>query len=167
MGGVPQLQRVYSIYFFLLNDFVILPLSFFAAFFLYKKMPLGNVFRVLFFIPSIISVVVLTMLFSFMFDSSIGVVDSLLRAIGLERVIPDLVGDLLGCVEIDVQKRDLRPARGKRTRELPADDAPSARDRNDLFAQIYFKGYFHDLPPVLFDRFKQSVQVCRAERAVV
>ena len=79
-----------SIYFFLLNDFVILPLSFFAAFFLYKKMPLGNVFRVLFFIPSIISVVVLTMLFSFMFDSSIGVVDSLLRAIGLERVIPDL-----------------------------------------------------------------------------
>ena len=34
--------------------------------------------------------VVLTMLFSFMFDSSIGVVDSLLRAIGLERVIPDL-----------------------------------------------------------------------------
>ncbi len=79
-----------SIYFFLLNDFVILPLSFFAAFFLYKKMPLGNVFRILFFLPSIISVVVLTMLFSFMFDSSIGVFDSLLRSLGLGEHIPEL-----------------------------------------------------------------------------
>ena len=79
-----------SIYFFLLNDFVILPLSFVSAFFLYKKMPLGNVFRILFFIPSIISVVVLTMLFSFMFDSSIGVVDSILRGMHLEHLIPEL-----------------------------------------------------------------------------
>lgn len=77
-----------SVLFFLLNDFVILPLSFVAAFFMYKKMPLSNVFRVLFFLPSIISVVVLTMLFSFMFDSSIGVFDSLLRALGLADVIP-------------------------------------------------------------------------------
>lgn len=79
-----------SIYFFLLNDFIILPLSFISAFFLYKKMPLANVFRILFFLPSIISVVVLTMLFSFMFDSSIGVFDSLLRQLGLQHLIPEL-----------------------------------------------------------------------------
>lgn len=79
-----------SIYFFLLNDFVILPLSFISAFFLYKKIPLGNAFRVLFFLPSIISVVILTMLFSFMFDSSIGVFDSLLRSLGLGHLISEL-----------------------------------------------------------------------------
>lgn len=79
-----------SILFFAVNDFVILPLAFVSAFFMYKKMPLSNVFRVIFFLPSIISAVVLTMLFSFMFDSTIGIVDPLLRAIGLERIIPEL-----------------------------------------------------------------------------
>lgn len=79
-----------SVLFFVVNDFVILPLAFVSAFFMYKKMPLSNMFRVIFFLPSIISAVVLTMLFSFMFDSTIGIVDPLLRAIGLERLIPEL-----------------------------------------------------------------------------
>ncbi len=79
-----------SILFFLLNDFVILPLSFIFAFFMYKKIPFANGYRIIFYLPSIISPVVLTMLFSFMFDSSIGIVDSLLRVLGLGAKIPEL-----------------------------------------------------------------------------
>jgi len=79
-----------SILFFLINDFVLLPLSFLCAYFMYKKIPFANGFRVIFYLPSIISVVVLTMLYSFMFDSSIGIVDSIFRFIGLEDKIPEL-----------------------------------------------------------------------------
>lgn len=79
-----------SVLFFVVNDFVILPLSFLAAFFMYKKIPLANVYRVIFFLPSIISVVVLTMLFSFMFDSSIGIIDGFLKLIGKGSAIPEL-----------------------------------------------------------------------------
>ena len=89
-GSVMGKAIVNSVLFFVVNDFVILPLAFVSAFFMYKKMPLAGMFRVLFFLPSIISTVVLTMLFSFMFDSRIGIVDPFLRLIGLERVIPIL-----------------------------------------------------------------------------
>ena len=79
-----------SLLFFALNDFVILPLSFLSAFFMYKKMPLSNTFRIIFFMPSIISTVVLTMLYSFMFDSSIGIIDSFMKLIGRGDSIPEL-----------------------------------------------------------------------------
>ncbi len=77
-----------SIIFFLLNNVVIVPISVILTYFLYKKMPLANVFRIIFYLPSIISVVVLTMLYRFMFDSSIGLFDSILKAMGLENLIP-------------------------------------------------------------------------------
>lgn len=77
-----------SIIFFLLNDVVIVPVSVVLTYFLYKKMPLANVFRIIFYLPSIISVVVLTMLYRFMFDSSIGLIDSALNALGLGHLIP-------------------------------------------------------------------------------
>ncbi len=77
-----------SLLFFVVNDFIILPIAFFAAFFMYKKMPLANTYRVLFFLPSIISVVVLTMLYSFMFDSRIGIIDGILTGLGLGEKIP-------------------------------------------------------------------------------
>ena len=77
-----------SLNFFLLNDVVIVPVSVVLTYFLYKKMPLANVFRIIFYLPSIISVVVLTMLYRFMFDSSIGLIDSALNALGLGHLIP-------------------------------------------------------------------------------
>lgn len=49
------------------------------SYFLYKKMPLAGAFRVIFFLPSIVPVVVLTKSFTYVFDSSIGPVDHLLR----------------------------------------------------------------------------------------
>lgn len=77
-----------SISVFLWNDFVIVPISVLCAFALYKKMPLGGAFKVIFFLPSIISVVVLTLTFSFMFDATLGAIPTFLEKIGLGRLVP-------------------------------------------------------------------------------
>lgn len=77
-----------SLYFFLLNNFLILPLSVLCAILCFKRMPLGNVFRVIFFLPTIISPVILAMVYSFAFDSSVGFVTKLLEAIGLGKIVP-------------------------------------------------------------------------------
>ena len=53
-----------------------------------KKVWGTKVFRIIFFLPNIISIVVLTMAFRFMFDSSFGPINYLLRGIGLEKLIP-------------------------------------------------------------------------------
>ena len=78
-----------SVMLFILNDFILLPASLIMSFLFYKKMRLENFFRVVFYFPSIISVVVLIMVYRFMFDSTIGVVDTLLIKIGLEKLIPE------------------------------------------------------------------------------
>lgn len=77
-----------SVSVFLWNDFVIVPISLFCAYVLYKKVPLGGAFKVIFFLPSIISVVVLTLAFSFMFDASFGFIPHLLEKMGLEKLVP-------------------------------------------------------------------------------
>lgn len=73
---------------FLWNDFVVVPISLFCAYALYRKMPFGNGFKVIFFLPSIISVVVLTLVFSFMFDASLGFIPAMLEKIGLGHLVP-------------------------------------------------------------------------------
>ncbi|MGN1053391.1 MAG: carbohydrate ABC transporter permease [Candidatus Scatosoma sp.] len=77
-----------SLYFFFLNNFIILPLSVFCAILCFKRMPFGNVFRVIFFLPTIISPVVLAMVYSFAFDTSVGFIPKLLTSMGLENIIP-------------------------------------------------------------------------------
>jgi len=77
-----------SVILFLVNNLVILPISFFAAYIFFKKLKGQNFFRVVFFLPNIISVVVLTMAFSFMFDSSFGPINGFLNLIGLGGMIP-------------------------------------------------------------------------------
>ena len=77
-----------SVLLFLSNNFILLPLSVFFAYLLQKKIPGSPIFRVIFFLPNIISVVVLTMAFRFMFDSSFGPITGLLRSVGLGRLIP-------------------------------------------------------------------------------
>ena len=73
---------------FLWNDFVIVPVSLFFAYVLYKKVPLGGVFKIIFFLPSIISVVVLTLTFSFMFDASFGFLPNVFDKLGLSELVP-------------------------------------------------------------------------------
>ncbi len=77
-----------SLIFFALNDLIVVPLSVILTYFLYKKIWLHQVFRIVFYLPCIISIVVMVMVYRFMFDSTIGVADDLLRWLGLERLIP-------------------------------------------------------------------------------
>ena len=88
--GKPDLVNciVNSVLLFVSNNFVILPISIFCAYIFYKKLPLGGFFKVVFFLPNIISVVVLTLAFSFMFNTSFGPVNEVLNWLGLGQLIP-------------------------------------------------------------------------------
>lgn len=77
-----------SLVFTLLNSCFLLPLSVILTYILQKKIPAALFFRVIFQLPSVISVVVLVMVYRFMFDSTIGFVDPMLEAIGLGHLIP-------------------------------------------------------------------------------
>ena len=70
-----------SLWVFPVQNFIMLPLSFLLAFYLSKKMPAGGVFRVIFFLPSIISTVVLAKAYRYMFNSNFGPADALVEAI--------------------------------------------------------------------------------------
>lgn len=70
-----------SILYMPVNSFIILPLSLIFSYFLYKKVPFTGAFRVIFFLPSILPIVVLTMVFSFTFDSNLGPVNDIFRFI--------------------------------------------------------------------------------------
>lgn len=87
-GSMLALSCRNSLIFTLLNNFVLLPISLVLTYVLHKKMPGGLFFRVIFQLPSIISVVVLVMVYRFMFDSTIGFVNPMLRSIGLGAMIP-------------------------------------------------------------------------------
>lgn len=77
-----------SIMYFVLNDVVIVPCSVVITYFLYKRVFMHQVFRVVFYLPCIVSMVVMIMSYRFMFDSSFGIVNPLLEVLGLEEVIP-------------------------------------------------------------------------------
>lgn len=79
---------VNSIGFLIFNNFILLPISIVCAYLLFKKVLGYQVFRVIFFLPSIISAVVLTMAFSFMFNTQFGIVVKLLRDLKLDFLIP-------------------------------------------------------------------------------
>jgi len=62
-----------------LNIIIILPIAYFAAYVFYKKIPGEKFFRVFFFFPSMISIVVLTLSFRYLFDSDFGPVAMLIK----------------------------------------------------------------------------------------
>lgn len=63
--------------------FISLPLALIASYFLSKKMPFANLFRVIFFLPNIISVVALVYAFRMQLDSNSGLVFHLLEFFGI------------------------------------------------------------------------------------
>lgn len=71
-----------SIGYMIVSNFISLPLAIISSFFLFKKMPLAKVFRVIFFLPSIIPIVVLATVYRFQFDSQIGPISSIFRLFG-------------------------------------------------------------------------------------
>ena len=78
-----------SLIYFALNDFVIVPLSVLLTYFLYKKIFLHKFFRVVFYLPCIVSMAVMVMVYCFLFNTQIGIVNPILEALGLERLIPE------------------------------------------------------------------------------
>ena len=65
-----------------------MPISIICSYVFHKKVFGHQVFRVIFFLPNIISVVVLTMAFRFMFNNQFGPMVELLRSLGLNDAIP-------------------------------------------------------------------------------
>lgn len=70
---------VNSLWYFPVTVVLMLPLSIFAGYFLYRKVPFSGAYKIIFFLPSIISIVVLAIVFRNMFDSSIGPVNRILE----------------------------------------------------------------------------------------
>ena len=72
-----------SIGYGLVSIFISLPLALIASYFLAKKMPFANVFRVIFFLPNIISIVALVYAFRMQFQENIGLVEHFLTSLGI------------------------------------------------------------------------------------
>lgn len=85
LSQLPQMRQVIinSLLFLPITNFITLPLSVISAYFIFRKVPGRSFFKVIFFLPSIISIVVLTMAFQFMFDPLFGPVNSLLESFGI------------------------------------------------------------------------------------
>ena len=74
------------------NNFIMLPLSLMTGYFFYKKVPMSGFFKVVFFLPSIISIVVLSAVYMYMFNPEIGLISNVMRKMGFEEV-PDFFVD--------------------------------------------------------------------------
>jgi len=77
-----------SLLFFPVTCFITLPLSVVFSYFLFKKVPASGVFRVIFFLPSILPIIVLTLSFRFAFDGR-GFINPILANLGLIDSNPD------------------------------------------------------------------------------
>lgn len=64
--------------------FISLPLALISSYFLAKKMPCANVFRVIFFLPNIISIVALVYAFRMQFQENVGLIDHFLSALNIK-----------------------------------------------------------------------------------
>lgn len=67
---------------------VMTPVSMIFGYTIYKKVPLGTFFKVIFFVPNIISSVVMVALFKLMFDPDIGVIGYVLDFLQMRHTIP-------------------------------------------------------------------------------
>ena len=76
-----------------LNVLVLLPLALYVAYIFSKKIRFHNFYRIVYFFPSIISIVIIAMVFSFMVSPNIGVVNAILEAGGLESLQRSWLGD--------------------------------------------------------------------------
>lgn len=76
-----------------LNVLVLTPIAVFVAYMFSKKMRFHTFYRIVYFFPSIISIVIITMVFSFMFSPNLGIVNPILGMFGLESLQRTWLGD--------------------------------------------------------------------------
>lgn len=88
---IPQALKNTMI-FFSVSLFIITPVSLFFSYFIYKKIAGYKIFRIIFFFPSIISVVILTSLYSSLVSVDGFIAEWLQKLFGLET-IPNLLGE--------------------------------------------------------------------------
>ena len=81
-----------SIFAMLNTNFILTPISFICGYLFYKKIPLAGFFKVVFFLPCVISIVVLTTVYMYMFDSTVGPIPAIMNMMGFET-IPDFFND--------------------------------------------------------------------------
>ena len=87
LGQNPAKQRMYiNALRAIVINLIIMPIAFIASYSFYKKIRFEKFFRVLFMFPSIISMVVLTMVFRYMFNGEFGPIAILAEKITGERV---------------------------------------------------------------------------------
>ena len=86
-GGDVRLRRAFLNSFLALplNVMIILPIAFICSYAFFKKVKLTGFFRVVFFFPSIISIVILTMVYRYMFDGEFGPLYHLFYSMGIDR----------------------------------------------------------------------------------
>jgi len=84
-----RMMLINSLLYFPVTCLISLPLSIGFSYFLYKKMPLAGVFRIIFFLPSIIPVVALTLAFRIPFDPFIGFIGKGIPSINFWGVEPN------------------------------------------------------------------------------
>lgn len=80
-----QHTLITSILYFPVTCGISLPLSIIFAYFLFKKVPGAGIYRVIFYLPSISPIAVLTMSFKYSFGSS-GFVDPILNSLGFKNL---------------------------------------------------------------------------------
>ncbi len=77
-----------------LNNLLLVLISLILAYFFYKKIPGRGIFRVVYFLPSIISIVVYTMVYKLIFDTNVGPINIILQNLGVEATsLPAWFGD--------------------------------------------------------------------------
>ena len=72
---------------------ILLPISIITAYIFSKKIPFVKIFRTIYFLPAVMSIVVMTMSFAFMLDDQFGVVNKLLHSMGLSGLARVWLGD--------------------------------------------------------------------------
>lgn len=76
------------------NSLIMTTLSLTLSYFFYKKVPGRTLFRIIYFLPNIISIVVYTMVYKFMFDTSVGPINIWLNRLGVDSAdLPMWFGD--------------------------------------------------------------------------
>lgn len=79
------LTAFYNIFiYFVFNIFILLPVSVVIAYLFSRKFPLSGFFSAVYFFPSLISVVIMTMSWSFMWDLDTGIFPLILRTFGVK-----------------------------------------------------------------------------------
>lgn len=68
-----------------LNDLFLLLISVIFSYFFFKKIRAAGFFRIIFFLPSVISIVIFVMVYKYMFDPNIGIVNHILKWFGNEN----------------------------------------------------------------------------------